>query len=331
MPFGNQKPPSYTAQIGATDVSKLKAEWCQFLFGKPTLTSPKQRLEFQELTKESSAGIERIHLSYKVEKNVTVRAYLLRHQRKQKRFEEKPLGVVLFHASGPNTIDVEGSIDARQHNSIGAKLAEQGYTVICPRCFIYRSDFDGEKPRDHHTTQVKEMQRKHPKWKGMARMIWDGMRAVDVLIKEYHVAADRIGAVGHSLGAKQVLFTMAFDKRIAAGVFSDGGIGISFSNWEDEWYLGPKIYQSSKRDNHEILALIAPRAFLLVGGKVDHDGAWPFIEGAKELWESQGNAEAIRWFRHNEGHCFPAEARKNAYGFFERYLARAGPEKSVRA
>jgi len=167
--------------------------------------------------------------------------------------------------------------------------------------------------------RVKEMSQKHPQWKGMARMIWDGIRAVDVLI-DYGMHAGRVGAIGHSLGAKEVLFTMAFDSRIAAGVFSDGGIGVSFSNWEDEWYLGSQIYTKFSRDNHEVLAFIAPRAFLITGGKYDNDGAWPYVEGAKQLWGQKGNSEAIRWFRHNKGHCFPEEARRSAYAFLERFL-----------
>src|SRR5207253_6601076 len=140
-------------------------------------------LTVKEGTKQCSAGIERVHLSYDVEKDVPVEGYLIRHETRKKTFAGRQIGVVLFHASGPNTINVEGSIDPGQETGIGAQLAEQGYTVICPRCFIYRPDFDGRNPRDHHAQQVNYMRQNHPKWKGMARMIWDAMRAVDVLTK----------------------------------------------------------------------------------------------------------------------------------------------------
>ncbi|MGN6716730.1 MAG: dienelactone hydrolase family protein [Candidatus Binatia bacterium] len=227
----------------------------------------------------STRGIERIPLTYDVEPDVPVEAYLLRHTKERKTLPNgESIGIVLFHSSGPNNLNVEGSIDAAQEASIGAQLAERGYTVICPRCFIYRPDFDGHNPRAHHLERVEEMLEKHPQWKGMGRMIWDGIRAVDVLVEHCRMHVGRIGAIGHSLGAKEVLFTMAFDSRIAAGVFCDGGIGVSFSNWEDEWYLGAEIFNEFCHDNHEILALIAPRAFLITGGKYDHDGAWPYME-----------------------------------------------------
>ena len=33
----------------------------------------------------------------------------------------------------------------------------------------------------------------------------------------------------------------AFDERYRAVVFSEGGIGLGFSNWDAVWYLGKKI------------------------------------------------------------------------------------------
>ena len=49
----------------------------------------------------------------------------------------------------------------------------------------------------------------------------------------------RMGAVGHSLGAKETLYLAAFDERVKATVSSEGGIGTKFSNWDAAWYLGP--------------------------------------------------------------------------------------------
>jgi hypothetical protein len=204
---------------------------------------------------------------------------------------------------------------------IAAHLAGLGYVVICPRCFIYSSDFDGENPAAHHAEQLELMREVHPKWKGMARMIFDGKAAVDILIKYLDLHPKRVGAIGHSLGAKQVLYLMAFDDRITAGVFSDGGIGFSFSNWDAVWYLGPDIRKPELRfENHQVLAMIEPRSFLLVGGKYDNDGAWPFIEGAITLWDSHGQKENVGWLRHHAGHRWPREIREEAYKFLTDHL-----------
>jgi hypothetical protein len=42
------------------------------------------------------------------------------------------------------------------------------------------------------------------------------------------VLPDRVFAIGHSLGAKEVLYLAGFDERIRAAVSSEGGIGQLF-------------------------------------------------------------------------------------------------------
>ena len=45
----------------------------------------------------------------------------------------------------------------------------------------------------------------------MTRMTWDGVRALDFLAAQRGVDAGRLGIIGHSLGAKEVLYVAAFD------------------------------------------------------------------------------------------------------------------------
>jgi dienelactone hydrolase len=218
------------------------------LFGKNTIPSPPTTLpDPHKDTPELFRSIERTHMTYEVEDRVKVEAYILRQKNsnRTKNPQRTSPGIVLFHSSGPDALEVASSIDPGLQMSIAAHLAKKGYVVLCPKCFIYGEDFNEENPRAHHTKQVRNMLQKHPDWKGMARMIWDGRRAVEVLVKEDDVNPDKIGAIGHSLGGKQVLFVMAFDSRIKAGVSSDGGIGLTFSNWQDVWYLGEKIRRKS--------------------------------------------------------------------------------------
>jgi dienelactone hydrolase len=72
----------------------------------------------------------------------------------------------------------------------------------------------------------------------MAKMLHDAQVALDVLARDPHVDAQRLGAVGHSLGAKQTLYLAALDERVKAAVSSEGGVGRQFSNWSASWYLG---------------------------------------------------------------------------------------------
>ena len=57
----------------------------------------------------------------------------------------------------------------------------------------------------------------------MAKMLYDAMRAVDVLESLPYVDKQRLASVGHSLGAKETLYLAAFDERIKAAVASEGG------------------------------------------------------------------------------------------------------------
>jgi dienelactone hydrolase len=303
------------------DVEKWREKWTRFLFGgKP----PKKRLRKapQENPHTFHGAIERFRLTYEVEPGLTTEAYVLRPKTRRRNLP----GIVLFHESGPDTIAASGSIDSDLEMSIAAHLALRGYLVLCPKCFIYgKGKFPSREPRDIHRAEVKKMQRRHPQWTGLGRMVWDGIRAVDVLVDHYHVK--KVGAVGHSLGAKEVLFLMAFDERVDAGIASDGGIGLNFSNWQKVWYLGPTIQKKGfQLENHQVLAMIAPRAFLLVGGAHDNERARPYIAAVTPLWKSQGLLKNIRHFVHRAGHRWPPEAQNIGYRFLDRHLKAHGDQ-----
>jgi hypothetical protein len=92
------------------------------------------------------------------------------------------------------------------------------------------------------------------------------------------------------------------------------------------WYLGPRITKSAfQGENHEVLALVAPRAFLLLAGNsADHDGSQVFIDAAKPVYELLGSEPALRFFNHGLGHRYPREARAVAENFLEANLENAG-------
>ena len=81
-------------------------------------------------------------------------------------------------------------------------------------------------------------------------------------------------------GAKEALYLAAFDERVRATVSSEGGIGLADSNWDAPWYLGEAIRRPGfALEQAQVLALAAPRAFLLIGGdSADGDASWPSID-----------------------------------------------------
>ncbi len=264
------------------------------------------------------------YVRYQVERGVFTDGYLLTPRGARGKLP----AIVAFHQTCLTQAKQPAGVDATDSTMMyGVHLVRRGYVVWAPRCFIFQPNggrSTGQKPTK--TAAFTEATRKvlvtHPAWKGMTRMACDASRVVDYLETLPMVDGNRIGCIGHSLGAKEVLYAAAFDERIKAAVFSEGGIGLTSSNWAAIWYLGPDIRRPDfSLEHHQLLSLIAPRGFLLLaGGHADGDGSWPFIEAVLPVYKLLGGPENIKWFNHHQGHTYPAEARAVAEAFLDQYL-----------
>jgi hypothetical protein len=156
----------------------------------------------------------------------------------------------------------------------------------------------------------------------MGKMTFDATRCVDYLESLPQVDRTRLGCAGHSLGAKETLYAMAFEPRFRAGVFSEGGIGLRMSNWTDPWYLQARMTEHiPEMEHHQLLGLIAPRPILVVGGDdADGDASWTFIKAALPVYELLGGKERIGLYNHKKKHTFPPEAREVAYRWLDDWL-----------
>jgi dienelactone hydrolase len=305
---------------------ELKREWTRFLGEFPGAKAP---LAAQFGAKEEFPDHTRQKVTYQVEEGLRTDAMLL----VPKDARGRTPGIVVFHPTYSNAyarvIGLETDDPERMH---ALHLVARGYVVLTPRCFIY-GDADGpvgalspgqKAPAGaaQYTANVARMQQRHPDWKGMTRMTWDGIRALDLLASLPAVDTNRLGIFGHSLGAKEVLYVAAFDERVKCAVSSEGGIGLKFSNWQDVWYLGPAIRDPGfAREHHELLALAAPRAFLLLAGEsADTDRSWAFIAAARPVYELLGAPKHLGWFNHRLGHRYPPAARDVAEAFLDAHL-----------
>lgn len=289
--------------------TEIRRQWLDYMGEFPV---DKCDLKTQWLDKERLDGFVRQLVRYQVEPEVWVEAYLLRPTLASEQPGPKLPAMVVFHQTTNETIRSPAGLDDKSQLHMGVQLARRGYVVICPRCFIFPKGKD-------FADRVKEMQQLHPTWKGMARMTWDGIRAVDFLESLPYVDRDRIGGIGHSLGSKEVMFAAAFDERYKVAVASEGGVGLTFSNWHDVWYLGPDIRKPGfPLENHQIIALIAPRAFLLLAGdSADNDRSWAFIDAALPVYRLVDAERSIGWLNHKEGHRFSPRAQEAAYRFVD--------------
>jgi dienelactone hydrolase len=296
--------------------SRIKEQWHAVLGQFPDAKPP---LNATTLSTEVLDDFTRSYVKYQAEDGVYTDGYLLL----PKRAVKKSAAVVVFHpttplqAKGVAGVDLTYEPDKRQ----GVQLVKRGFIVWCPRNCINAEGADW-------AGNARRVAVAHPQWTGMTRMVWEAIRAADYLESLPQVDSNRIGCLGHSLGAKVVLYAMAFDERYKAGVFSEGGIGLSFSNWDAPWYLGPKIREKDfTLENDQVLASIAPRAFLLLAGdSADSDRSWAYIKAALSIYALLGVPKNIGWWNHHRGHAYPPEARAVAEEFLEKHLGvLAGP------
>jgi len=254
----------------------------------------------------------RHRVRYEVEDGCPVEAYLIMPKERAGLLP----GVVVFHSTVDYNIRQPAGLEGTPDKHIGLHLAKRGYVTLSPRCFIY--DYRGLS----WDAAVQEFKGRYPDWRGMGKMVWDASRALDYLTTLEFVDNERIGCIGHSLGGKEALFAAAFEERFKTAVSSEGGIGINFSNWEAAYYLGQDIRKPAfPMEHHEVLALVPPRAFLLIGGdSADGDRSWPFIESLLPIYKLLGAENRIGMLNHREGHAFPKIAQKCSYAWLDYWL-----------
>jgi hypothetical protein len=291
--------------------AELKEEWLKFLGPMPAERKEAPKIEIIE--EDRPEGLIRQRIRYEVEPGISTEAYLL----KPLKVSGRAPGIVAFHSTVKESIRQPAGLTDEPEKAFGIQFARKGYVVLCPRNYLWP-----DNTRLAAAEEAERFLKRHPKTKGMGKMLHDGLVAVDVLASLAEVDADRLGAVGHSLGAKEVLYIAAFDERIKVSVSSEGGIGTKFSNWDAAWYLGEAIGKGNfKLEHHELLGLIAPRPFLLVGGEsADGDRGWPFIAEALTVYELFGRPCRVGQYNHRKGHAIPPEAEKPIAEWFEAYL-----------
>jgi dienelactone hydrolase len=291
----------------------LREWWLDFLGPLPAERGAPPKLQIIE--EDRRDGVIRQLVRYEVEPGMATEGCLLKPVKQP----AKAPGIAVFHSTVNYTIRQPAGLEGPPEKFFGLRYAKQGCVTFCPRNFLWPAI---SQPKLNAPGEASKFLARMPESKGMAKMLYDALVAVDILAALPGVDSSRLGCVGHSLGAKETLYLPAFDERIRASVSSEGGIGTKFSNWDATWYLGPTIKQPSfTHEHHELLALIAPRPFLLLGGNsADGDRGWPFIEAALPAYELYGGPKRVGQFNHGKGHAVPPEAESRIEEWLMTYL-----------
>ncbi len=285
----------------------VRDRWLKELGPVASRQRPLPKLEVLE-TEQLPEGITRQRVKYEALPGEFVEAYIVRPTR----LRGLVPGVVVLHSTVNHSIRQPAGLEGSAEKAFGLGVARRGMVAFCPRNYLWPNNdmIQAQQQADHFLEA-------YPDSLGMARMLYDSLLAVDLLLSQPHVDPHRIGSVGHSLGAKEVIYLAAFDQRVRATVSSEGGISKTFSNWDAPWYLGPQMHDSP-HDHNELLALVAPRAFLLIGGD-SADGAvsWPLVEDALTIYRLYRRRPPLGLYNHGQGHAVPPEAEARIYEWLQ--------------
>jgi peptidoglycan/xylan/chitin deacetylase (PgdA/CDA1 family) len=137
--------------------------------------------------------------------------------------------------------------------------------------------------------------RKLDDWGALRAWAWGASRALDYFETDKAVDAKQVGIEGHSRYGKATLVTMAYDPRFAIAYVSSSGAG-GAALWRRHWgeeignvagtgeyhwmdgnflqYAGPLTPNDFPVDQHELIALCAPRPVFVSGGSLQAGDGW---------------------------------------------------------
>jgi hypothetical protein len=228
------------------------------------------------------------------------------------------------NAVGYGTVVGLGGKANRQYAS---ELAERGYVTLAPSYPLLA----GYQP------DLKALG-----WEsGTLKAVWDNVRGLDLLESLPYVKPGGFGAVGHSLGGHNAVFTAVFDDRVKAVVSScgldsfldyyggDEKVWRPEKGWTQTRYM-PRLAGYRGRlgdipfDFHELIGALAPRHVLIVAPVGDDNFRAASVDrvaaAARPVFALYGHPDRLRVEHPAGGHDFPPEMREAAYALLDAVL-----------
>jgi dienelactone hydrolase len=267
-------------------------------------------------------------ITYSSEPGSRVPAYLLVPKDVLKGDKKVP-AILCLH--GTDNVVGHGTVVGLGKNpnrNYASELAERGYVTFAPNYPLLAK----------YHPDLKKLG-----WEsGTLKAVWDNMRGLDLLETLPYVDGEKMGAVGHSLGGHNSVFTAVFDERLKV-VVSSCGID-SFldyydgneANWLPEkgwcqtrYMLKLADYKGRLADIpfdfHELIGALAPRHVLIIAPKQDSnfraDSVDRIVAAARPIFKLYGREERLRLEHPDGGHDFPTEMREDAFKLFDKVLA----------
>lgn len=289
-------------------------------------------LEVRVEAEKDCGDYVRREITYAAEPGARVPAYLLLPKAVRDGRVRRPGVLALMptnNTEGNRPVVGLGSPAAKPGRNYGEELAQRGFVVLAPP-YPHLADYKPDLKGLGYTS-------------GTMKAIWDSIRALDVLAATPGVLTQGFGAIGHSLGGHNSIYTAVFDERIKAVVSScgfdsyldyyqerGGAMWKPGQGWTQERYM-PALATYAGRlheipfDFHELVGALAPRAFLAIAPIGDTNFKWKSVDrimaAARPVYALHGASGQIAVEHPDCGHNFPPEMRERAYAWLERFLA----------
>jgi dienelactone hydrolase len=260
-------------------------------------------------------------VTYASEPNSRVPAYLLIPKPLLEGTRQAPAVLCLHPTDNAIGHKVVAGLGGKENRQYAAELAERGYVTLAPAYPLlanYQPDLDELGYAS-----------------GTMKAIWDNIRGIDLLESLPFVRPGGVGAIGHSLGGHNSIYTAVFDERIEVVVTScgfdsyvdymDGRI----EGWTSKRYM-PKLIDYKDRldeipfDFHELIAALAPRPVFISAPLGDSnfkaESVDRIVAAASQVYKLHAAADRLQVIHPDCEHDFPDEARKAAYELFDPVL-----------
>jgi dienelactone hydrolase len=212
-------------------------------------------------------------------------------------------------------------LGGRAHRQYAAELAERGYVTLSPSYPLLAQYQPDLKKLGYQS--------------GTMKAIHDNRRGIDLLESLPFVRSGGVGAIGHSLGGHNSVYTAVFEPRIRAVVSSCGLDSYKdykngdIRGWTSDRYM-PRLLAYKDRlsevpfDFDEMLAALAPRACFISAPLRDDNFRWESVDrvaaAARQVYRLYGKPDNLVVQHPDCEHDFPDEVRQFAYDFLRRHL-----------
>lgn len=290
--------------------------------------------EWQTLDETDVGTYVRRSIVYAVDDGPRTPAYLSIPKAALRASSPAPAVLCLHPTDNKIGAGVVVGLGGRPNRQYAAELAERGFVTLAP-AYPLLADYQPDVLALGYAS-------------GTMKAIHDNIRGLDLLDSLPFVRAGHYGAIGHSLGGHNAIYTAVFEPRIAAVASSCG-----FDLFVDYYGGNPDVWQREKGwcqvrymprlldyagrldeipfDFAELLGALAPRACFVNAPTGDTNFQWRSVAraatAARQVYALHDAADALV-VRHPEAdHDFPEPMRHEAYEMLTSAVASRRPSQ----